>query len=179
MSEFGCIDHLPRNFGEIEALYSNKMTPVYSGGFVYEYTQEANKYGLVQVQGDSVQELPDFAVLQSALARTPAPTDDGGYKINGKPSNCPPKTNTWLVRNTSIPIMPSQAEKYFKNGAGAGVGIKPGDKGSQWAGKPSSGWADAKNGDAMDKPKSHGSVNSPLSVFLMLSATVAIAGLVT
>jgi 1,3-beta-glucanosyltransferase GAS5 len=177
MSEFGCNKNPPRNFGEIEALYSNKMTSVYSGGLVYEYTQEDNKFGLVQVQGNNVQELPDFAVLRSALAKTPAPTDDGGYKADGKPSDCPAKINSWLVRNNSIPIIPSEAEKYFKSGAGAGVGIKTGDKGSQWAGTPSSGWTDAKSVDSLNKGKSSGSRNSPMTALLGLSATVVFAGL--
>src|ERR1700761_1388542 len=98
MSEFGCIDHLPRTFGEIESLYSKNMTPVYSGGLVFEYTEEGNKYGLVKVTGNDVQELRDFSVLKSALAKTPLPTDDGGYKVDGKPSDCPAKTAKWLVR---------------------------------------------------------------------------------
>jgi hypothetical protein len=177
MSEFGCKLHPPRNFGEIEALYSKKMTSVYSGGFVYEYTREENEYGLVQVQGNIVQELPEFAALRSALAKIPAPTDDGGYKADGKPSECPMKTDKWLVRNNSIPIMPSEAEKYFKSGAGAGVGIKTGDKGSQWAGKPSSGWTDTKNVDSPNRSKSSGSKNPPMVALLGLSATPVFVGL--
>jgi hypothetical protein len=196
MSEFGCIDNPPRNFGEIEALYSRKMTPVYSGGLVYEYTQGDNKFGLVEVQGNAVKELPDFAVLKAALAKTPAPTDDGGYKTGYKPSDCPVQTNKWLVRNNSIPIMPSEAQKYFKQGAGAGIGIKTGDKGSQWAGKPSSGWTTPEsagspskgnnNGSKSDGSKSDGSKSSgskssgskisPASTFLRLFITAALVG---
>jgi hypothetical protein len=114
MSEFGCTDNPPRTFGEIESLYSKNMTSVYSGGLVYEYTEEVNKFGLVKVQGNDVKELPDFAAFKSALAKTPAPSDDGGYRLDGKPSDCPAKSEIWLVRNNSIPIMPSEAEKYFK-----------------------------------------------------------------
>jgi hypothetical protein len=44
MSEFGCTDNPPRTFGEIESLYSKNMTSVYSGGLVYEYTEEVNKF---------------------------------------------------------------------------------------------------------------------------------------
>ena len=156
------------------------MTSVYSGGLVYEYTEEVNKFGLVKVQGNDVKELPDFAAFKSALAKTPAPSDDGGYKLDGKPSDCPAKSEIWLVRNNSIPIMPSEAEKYFKNGAGPGVGIKTGDKGSQWAGKPSSGWTDSK--DVVDPPnnkaKSTGVKNSPMFAFLGLSITIVFTGLV-
>ena len=146
------------------------MTSVYSSGPVYEYTQEANNYGLVEIKGNTVHELADFAALRSALAKTPAPNNDGRYKADRKPSDCPARTSNWSVRNNSIPVMPSGAEKYFQSGAGAGVGIKTGDKGSQWAGKPSIGWTDAKSVDSPIKGKSAGSKNSPMAVLLALSA---------
>jgi hypothetical protein len=41
LSEFGCIEN-KRTWGEISALYSEKMTGVYSGGLAYEYTLEPN-----------------------------------------------------------------------------------------------------------------------------------------
>jgi hypothetical protein len=157
------------------------MTSVYSGGLVYEYTQEDSKFGLVEVQGNQVKELADFAVLKSAFAKTPAPTDDGGYKADNKPSDCPLQTNKWLVTNNSLPIMPSGAQKYFENGAGTGVGIKTGDKGSQWAGQPSSGWADAKVSDSpgnvtsKNKNKSSGSQNSTATTFMLLGLAITAA----
>lgn len=171
MSEFGCNENPPRNFGEIEALYSNKMTSVYSGGLVYEYTQETNNYGLVKVEGGNVRELSDFKALKAALAKTPAPTNDGGYKADGKASECPSKSDNWLVQNNSLPVMPSEAKKYFDNGAGAGPGLVVGDKGSQWAGKASSGWSDAKN---VDKPNNNDKKKSGAD---SVSASVALLGL--
>lgn len=64
-SEFGCNQVLPRTFTEIAALYSTEMT-TWSGGLVYEWTQEANNYGLVQVNGDgSLTILQDYANLQN------------------------------------------------------------------------------------------------------------------
>src|ERR1700760_3730751 len=145
LSEFGCVENPPRTWGEISSLYSKDMTPVYSGGLVYEYTMAENKFGIVQINGNSVKELPEFGTLATAFKNNPAPSDNGGYKENQPASPCPAKSQTWNVQNDSLPSMPDGAKKYFDNGAGAGPGIKTGDKGSQWAGTPSSGWGMAGN----------------------------------
>ncbi|KAI5283262.1 beta-glucanosyltransferase, partial [Ascosphaera aggregata] len=47
LSEYGCNTNT-RKFEEVAALYSTKMTGVYSGGLVYEYSQEDSNYGLVE-----------------------------------------------------------------------------------------------------------------------------------
>ncbi|KAL8755982.1 MAG: hypothetical protein Q9184_004645 [Pyrenodesmia sp. 2 TL-2023] len=48
-SEYGCNKVEPRIWTEVLALYGPNMTPVMSGGIVYEYVQEANNYGLVDL----------------------------------------------------------------------------------------------------------------------------------
>ena len=124
------------------------MTPVYSGGLVYEYTVEGDatqqKFGLVDIQGGKAVEQPDFASLQSAFKGTALPTGDGGFKSTGSASRCPTASNTWLVGNDSLPAMPAQASQYFKNGAGKGAGLQGG--GSQDAGAESTGTATAGSG---------------------------------
>lgn len=74
-SEFGCNKVTPRKFQEIEALYSNKMFKTFAGGLVYEFSQEANEYGLVDIDPvtNGVKLLKDFVTLKSQLARNPAP----------------------------------------------------------------------------------------------------------
>jgi len=43
LSEYGCNTNPPRPFQEVQALYStSEMASVYSGGLVYEYTEEAD-----------------------------------------------------------------------------------------------------------------------------------------
>ena len=63
---YGCNLITPRKFEEVQTLYSFEMGDVFSGGLVYEYSQESNNYGLVEIQqnGD-VKVLPDFKALKS------------------------------------------------------------------------------------------------------------------
>ena len=114
------------------------MSPVYSGGVVYEYTQEANKYGLVTLSGNSVSELPDFNALKTALAGTQNPSGNGGAKTSGTPSKCPSKSSTWDVDTDALPAMPAKAVQYLSKGAGKGPGLKGNNGlGSQNAGSAS------------------------------------------
>lgn len=64
-SEYGCNDVQPRIFTEVQALYGQQMTQAFSGGLVYEYTQEKNDYGLIKVNdNNTVTLLIDYANLQ-------------------------------------------------------------------------------------------------------------------
>lgn len=109
------------------------MTPVYSGGLVYEYSEESDNkgYGLVNIKSDTeVEDKDDFTALKKALNASPAPTGDGGYKTNGKPSKCPAKSAQWDVdlKDDELPAMPSGVDEYFKNGAGKAPGLKGGSQ---------------------------------------------------
>ncbi|OBT79051.1 hypothetical protein VF21_02373 [Pseudogymnoascus sp. 05NY08] len=70
MSEYGCREIRPRIFDETAALYSSKMTPYFSGGVVYEYTQEKNDFGLVVLNSDGSAKLKvDYDNFQGQLAK--------------------------------------------------------------------------------------------------------------
>jgi len=141
LSEFGCNTNT-REFNEIASLYSDDMTAVYSGGLVYEYSEEGSKYGLVKISGNSVNPLDDFDTLKTKLAATKAPTGDGGYLTNGVPSKCPVESSTWNVTwGNNLPSIPAPAKKYMNQGAGKGPGLK--GAGSQNSGTRSSGTASA------------------------------------
>lgn len=157
LSEFGCITNT-RQWSEIAALYSDKMTGVYSGGLAYEYTLEANGYGLVE-EGSNGQSVPnaDFRRLKAAYEKTPNPTGNGGARRNTKVPQCPPRTMEWNVDTELLPEMPTGAQKYMQNGAGKGPGLD-GDESSQWMGTPSETKPDLSNGvEVSDESESAGS----------------------
>ena len=144
LSEYGCNTHT-RAFEEVAALYSTDMTGVYSGGLVYEYSQEDSNYGLVTISGNSVSENADFQALMAAFKNTTNPSGDGGYNSTGGASGCPAFASpNWLVMNDTLPAIPEPAKKYFTSGAGAGPGLA--GTGSQNAGTASSATASAGSG---------------------------------
>jgi len=112
MSEYGCNEVVgSRPFTEVQAIYSDLMSSVYSGGLVYEYFEYVNKYGLVSVDNDTVTELTDFHNLQNMLNETSDPTGNGGaasYNI----SECP----TGLNFSTTVPSQPKNLTELIKYG---------------------------------------------------------------
>lgn len=116
-----------RDFGEVAALMSDNMTSVYSGGLMYEYTYEENKYGIVTIadkqQYGPRKELPEFDAFAKAMAANPAPKGDGGYTPTQKVSECPAKDSHWIVEGTLLPKFPEEAKKYLTEGAGPGPGL--------------------------------------------------------
>jgi hypothetical protein len=136
LSEYGCNTVSPRTFPEVAALYSTEMSSVYSGGLVYEYSQEANNYGLVQINGNSVSELPDYTNFKSALAAAPDPTGSAGATTTRVPATCPGYVKgEWDISNDDLPATPSQAVEYIQNGAGTPLGFNGPD--TQWLGNSS------------------------------------------
>jgi 1,3-beta-glucanosyltransferase GAS5 len=123
LSEYGCIK-ADRKFNEVSSLYSTQMTGVYSGGLVYEYSEEGSGYGLVTLDGVSVTENSDFEALQSALSDAQDPPDNGGYEAASRSSTCPSRdAPNWDVEIAALPAMPAQAKKYMTEGAGKGPGL--------------------------------------------------------
>lgn len=148
LSEYGCITNT-RTFGAIAALYNTEMTSVYSGGLVYEYSEEGNGYGVVNISGSTVKEGSQFQLLKTALAGTSAPSGDGGYNATSGASVCPSQSSTWNVTSDDLPAIPAKAATYMKSGAGTPAGLT--GSGSQDAGGDgvtSSGTASAGSGQA-------------------------------
>ena len=99
---------------------SDKMTPVYSGGLMYEYTFEENAYGIINITrpvpeniknqtGERI-ELPEYTSLSRAMEKYPAPTGDGGYVSTSTSVACPTKEAKWLVDSTLLPAIPEKAK---------------------------------------------------------------------
>ncbi|PYH41284.1 1,3-beta-glucanosyltransferase gel1 [Aspergillus saccharolyticus JOP 1030-1] len=170
LSEYGCNTNT-RKFEEVGSLYSTDMTGVYSGGLVYEYSQEPSNYGLVKIQDSKVSTLADYDALKSALAKTSNPEGDGGYNQTGGANPCPAKDSpNWDVDNDSLPAIPEPAKKYMTEGAGKGVGFS--GSGSMNAGTPSTSTATPGSGSA-SSTSSSGSSSSGTST----SSAGAAAGL--
>lgn len=146
LSEWGCIENRPREFEELGAMMSDKMTSVYSGGLMYEYSLEENDYGIVTLKSGKVSREDEFKLFKEALEKYPTPTGDGGASKETHAVDCPPKDPDWQVDPKEIPEMPSQAQKYMEKGAGKGPGlVKPG---SQQAGDSGTATASVSEGQA-------------------------------
>ncbi|UNI20794.1 1,3-beta-glucanosyltransferase [Purpureocillium takamizusanense] len=144
LSEWGCIKNRPRKFEEMEALMSDQMTGVYSGGLMYEYSVEDNDFGIVTLKGDNVDKSDEFDLYKKALKANPMPTGSGGAATTTHAVDCPTSDAGWNVDPSKVPEMPSQAQKYMKDGAGKGPGL--GGDGSQNAGGSGTSTGDVTSG---------------------------------
>jgi len=124
----------PSGDGGYSATTTN-MTSVYSGGLAYEYTTEANGYGLVSTTNGKVAPNADFTRLEAAYKKTPNPSGDGGYSATTTASECPPASDDWEVTDDLIPAMPALAQKFMEDGAGKGPGLGDDVTPSQYGGE--------------------------------------------
>jgi 1,3-beta-glucanosyltransferase GAS5 len=146
MSEYGCITN-NRTFEEVSALYSTEMTSVFSGGLVYEYSEEGNGYGLVTISGTTVTPNSQFTDLQTAYANATNPSGNGGASTSGSASTCPSANQNWTPTNDNLPAIPSAAEKLMNTGAGTAPGMNgPGSQDAGTSDNESTGTATAGSG---------------------------------
>lgn len=120
-SEFGCNTPAPRIFTEVGAIYGDEMTPVFSGGVVYEYTNEANKYGLVNISSDgTVTLLEDYYALQSEYAKVDFATLQSAAADGAsvKPPTCSSKliTSKDFSSNFTLPKQPVGVDALISKG---------------------------------------------------------------
>lgn len=113
-AEYGCNTQgggaAGRQFTEVAALYGVNMSQVFSGGFVYEYFEEENDYGLVSVSGTSVSTLADFNAWSTQIhAVSPTPVQSADYTpSNTATQACPTVASDWNAA-TPLPPTPNQA----------------------------------------------------------------------
>jgi hypothetical protein len=156
LSEYGCIENRPRKFEEIKPMMDSDMSSVYSGGLMYEYSLEDNDYGIVKIKSGKVETMKEFDLFKEALSKYPMPTGTGGALKASHGVECPKSESVWQVDPSYLPEMPSQAEKYMKDGAGKGPGID--GKGSHF--DTDSGTATASAAVGSSTSKSDGSSSS-------------------
>ncbi|KAI8339217.1 Glucanosyltransferase-domain-containing protein [Chlamydoabsidia padenii] len=108
LSEYGCNLVRPRPFDEVDAIYGPQMTPVWSGGVAYEWTQEENDYGLVKIVDGQVQPMKDYDNLQKYLTMVePVGVKMDDYISQHIKTTCPPYTVNWRA-STVLPPTPSE-----------------------------------------------------------------------
>ncbi|KAF2011687.1 carbohydrate-binding module family 43 protein [Aaosphaeria arxii CBS 175.79] len=104
-AEYGCNTPRPRLFTEVGALYGKQMTGVWSGGIVYMYFEEANKFGLATVSGNKVTTNKDFANLKSEIAKVnPTGVKMSEYTpTNTAKAKCPATGKDWKAPSDPLP----------------------------------------------------------------------------
>ncbi|OMJ21985.1 Protein EPD1 [Smittium culicis] len=106
ITEYGCNNPTPRPLNEIQSIYGSDMKDLSSGGFLFEYSNEPNNYGIVDVSyGDpNVSQLPDYSTFKKMLANvSPKGVNINSYNPDLKPSSCPPSSDKWLVGDVVPP----------------------------------------------------------------------------
>lgn len=120
-SEYGCNAVEPRTFTEVGALYSPAMDKVFSGGLVYEWTQQANNYGLVQLNSNNtVSLLIDYVYLQdqyNQLDVKQLETEDV-TSDSVQPTTCDPSliSSSGFLNTFNLPARPSGVQSLIDNG---------------------------------------------------------------
>jgi hypothetical protein len=108
-AEYGCNTVTPRKFTQVKALYGENMTSVWSGGIVYMYFQEANNYGLVYIDGNTVSKLPDFAYYSSEIAiASPTGIQMASYSASKTAATCPTENSDWEAMSSPLPPTPNK-----------------------------------------------------------------------
>jgi hypothetical protein len=119
-SEYGCIEPPPRYWNETRAMYSDKMSPVFSGGVVYEWTLEANNYGLVSINGTDLNILGDYNRLKAAWSTIDwkSVQSQKAAKKDITPPKCTKSllTESAFDSNFTAPVPPPGAQKLIDNG---------------------------------------------------------------
>jgi hypothetical protein len=105
-AEYGCNTPRPRKFTEVGALYGKQMVDVWSGGIVYMYFEEENKFGLVSIKDGKAEPNDDFDNLSSQIAKaTPVGVKMADYNpTNTAAASCPKVTaGKWEAESDPLP----------------------------------------------------------------------------
>ena len=79
-SEYGCNAFTPRTFDEVSEGVFGGLINTFSGGLVYEYSEESNKYGLVNIDDDdgSIKFKSEYDNLESEYSKVENVTSGWG-----------------------------------------------------------------------------------------------------
>lgn len=120
-SEYGCNVPYPRVFTEVPVLYGPLMTPVLSGGLIYEFSQETSNYGLVNIATNgSAELLADYDTLQKQFNSLNV-TMLQGVKAGNTTVVAPACASSLITSSTfstnfTLPVVPPGAQTLIDNG---------------------------------------------------------------
>ncbi|CCH45072.1 putative secreted protein [Wickerhamomyces ciferrii] len=120
-SEFGCNKNLPRTFDEVSDGLFGGLVNTFSGGLVYEYTEEPSHYGVVDLNDDgSITYKEDFDNLKNEFANSSLPTilEDDVEEADIVTCNADIVTDIYpsFGANFTIPEQPKEIADLIENG---------------------------------------------------------------
>jgi hypothetical protein len=118
-SEYGCNETPERWWNETESIYGPDMYDVFSGGVVYEWTQEDNDYGLVEIDGDETSILSDYNRLKDKLTLIDWETIQFRDPVQGGDlKECSPDLieEDGFNNNFTLPAVPPGAQELIDDG---------------------------------------------------------------
>lgn len=102
-SEYGCNTVRPRPFTEMAALYGPTMSKLWSGGFIFEFFQNVNGYGLVDERNGRLVPLDDFNTVKFRFLES---VPHGAHTVYAAQRvvdrACPAVAGRWLA----LPLLP-------------------------------------------------------------------------
>ena len=119
-SEYGCIKPKPRYWNETQSIYGTDMEKVFSGGVVYEWTEEDNGYGLAKIDGDTLTLMGDYNRLKDQFAKIDWESLQSTKADSNTPK--PPACKSSLITvegfdsNFTLPVVPPGAQTLIDNG---------------------------------------------------------------
>lgn len=123
LSEYGCNTNSPRTFDEVSGGVYSGLNTTFSGGLVYEYSQETSDYGLVEIQDDgSIKFLDDYDNLKKQYQEIiPQLANTSASDISDvEPTECSADTissmNSDFQTDMDLPDCP--ASDMLENGGG-------------------------------------------------------------
>ena len=123
-SEYGCNNVEPRTFSNVPVLYGEQMS-LLSGGLVYEYSEETDNYGLVNINStDELSLIVDYNYLKEEYAQLNIAQLQS---VNASATAAPPTscaasiiTESTFLNAWDLPAPPSAASAMITSGVSTG-----------------------------------------------------------
>ncbi|KAI8809871.1 Glucanosyltransferase-domain-containing protein [Cladochytrium replicatum] len=128
LSEYGCNAVRPRTLNEVSAIYSSPMSSAFSGGVLFEYSNEENNYGIVNIQEDknprdserhawaTEQRMPiqpEFNTFRDKMRSALGEQSNDSTAVQMERERrtrlwprCPQRSEKWLVGSVELPSSP-------------------------------------------------------------------------